>query len=151
VVTTRIYAIIGITIFALGCGGYIYMRPSWDLNTNPLFHHNLESHEINSSWENYLKDCGGSSVVENQVHAKMQFNKEYENNVINWTGVFAEVKAKQKGYVLFGTEHHLSILVKMQPSESEKFADLVVSVSTKIYEENKKFYDSLKKGDEIDF
>jgi len=151
IVTTRIYAIIGLILMTIGCGGYIYMRPSWDLNTNPLFHHNLESHPISANWENYLKDCGGSSVIENQVHAKMQFNKIYENNVINWTGVFAEVKAKQKGFVLFGTEHHLSILIKMQPSESDKFADLVLSISTTIYEKEKAFYDSLVKGDELDF
>jgi hypothetical protein len=61
------------------------------------------------------------------------------------------VKAKQKGFVLFGTEHHLSILIKMQPSESEKFADIVLSISTAIYEKNKTFYNSLAKGDELDF
>jgi hypothetical protein len=71
--------------------------------------------------------------------------------VVHWRGVFAEVKAKQKGFVLFGTEHHLSILIKMQPSESEKFADLVLSISTAIYEKNKTFYNSLAKGDELDF
>jgi hypothetical protein len=65
VVTTRMYAIIGFIIFSIGCGSYIYMRPSWDLNTNPLFHHNLESHPINSTWENYLKECGGTSVIDN--------------------------------------------------------------------------------------
>jgi hypothetical protein len=65
VVTTRLYAIIGLILSAIGCCGYVYMRPSWDLNTNPLFHHNLESHPIDATWENYLKDCGGSSVIEN--------------------------------------------------------------------------------------
>lgn len=39
----------------------------------------------------------------------------------------------------------------MEPSESSIFADLVLSVSTNVYEENKNFYDGLKKGDGIDF
>jgi len=39
----------------------------------------------------------------------------------------------------------------MEPSESAIFADLVLSVSTHAYQESKEFYDSLKKGDGIDF
>jgi len=39
----------------------------------------------------------------------------------------------------------------MQPSESDKFADLVLSISTVRYEKEKRFYDSLVKGDELDF
>ena len=43
------------------------------------------------------------------------------------------------------------MLIKMQPTESDKFADIVLSVSTAVYEKNKAFYDSLVKGDELDF
>ena len=39
----------------------------------------------------------------------------------------------------------------MEPSESSIFADLVLSISTNLYKENKEFYDGLKKGDGIDF
>jgi hypothetical protein len=39
----------------------------------------------------------------------------------------------------------------MEPSESSIFADLVLSVSTTVYEANKQFYDRLRKGDGIDF
>ena len=39
----------------------------------------------------------------------------------------------------------------MEPSESSIFADLVLSVSTNVYEASKGFYDGLKKGDGIDF
>ena len=81
----------------------------------------------------------------------MVFNDKYENNVISWSGYFAEVKERQKSLFGFNNEHHLSILVKMEPSESEIFADLVLSVSTKQYEKDRDLYDSLKKGDGIDF
>ena len=47
--------------------------------------------------------------------------------------------------------HHLSILVKMSPSESAIFADLVLSVSTELYTQNKQMFDGLRKGDGIDF
>ena len=151
IVTSRIYAIIAFVLFAIGSGYYIYCRPTWDLNSNPLFHHNIESKVISTSWPDFLNDCGGSAIIENQVHAKMQFNDKYENNIINWSGYFVEVKQRHVGYVLFGTDHHISILVKMAPSESEKFADLVLSVGTEEYESNKKMYDGLKKGEEISF
>jgi hypothetical protein len=52
---------------------------------------------------------------------------------------------------MFGTDHHLSILVKMAPSESETFADLVLSIGTEEFETNRSFFDALKKGDEIGF
>ena len=81
----------------------------------------------------------------------MTFNDKYENNIISWTGYFVENKSKQVGYVMFGTDHHLSMLVKMSPSESEIFADLVLSIGTEEYEDNRKMFDTLKKGDGIGF
>ena len=39
----------------------------------------------------------------------------------------------------------------MEPSESAIFADLVLSVSYNAYQKNKVFYDSLRKGDGLDF
>ena len=149
--TARIYAIIVLILSAAGCGFYVYMRPSFDLHQNPLVHHNLDSHRINTSWADFLLDCGGEQVIENFVHTKMVFNDKYENNIVSWSGYFAEVKEKQRSFFGLNNEHHLSILVKMEPSESAIFADLVLSVSTNMYESNRAFYDSLRKGDGIDF
>ena len=68
------------------------------------------------------------------MHTKLVFNDKYENNVVNWSGYFAEVKAKQVPlFSWLNNNHHLSILVKMLPSESAIFADLVLSVSTEVY------------------
>ena len=100
------------------------------LHDNPLFHHNIESKAIDERWIDYLADCGGEKVIENYVHAKMVFNEKYENNLVTWDGYFAEVKQKQAMIWPFGNDHHLSILVKMEPSESAIFADLVLSVSS---------------------
>ena len=81
----------------------------------------------------------------------MVFNDKYENNVVNWSGYFAEVKAKQTPLFFFSNEHHLSVLVKMSPSESAIFADLVLSISTDVYNTNKSMFDGLRKGDGLDF
>jgi hypothetical protein len=85
------------------------------------------------------------------VAAKLAFNEKYENNVVSWTGFFADVKQKHQGFSLFNNEHFLSILVKMSPSESDVFPDLVLSVGSSYYNANKELLDGLKKGDGIDF
>lgn len=64
------------------------------LHENPIFHHNIESHEIDETWVDFLADCGGEKVLENQVHTKVVFNDRYENNIVTWTGYFAEAKPK---------------------------------------------------------
>jgi hypothetical protein len=78
------------------------------------------------------------------------FNDKYENNVINWSGYFAEVKIRQQGLFWFGGKE-LNILVKMDPSESTIFADLVLTVPAPIYSKSKSLFDSLKKGTGISF
>ena len=135
----------------IGAGFYVYMRPHWNMNMNPLVHHNEESVRISTTWEDFLKDCGGEQVIENFVHTKMVFNDKYENNVVNWSGYFADVKKKDKSLLGLSDEHFLTIFVKMEPSESSIFADLVLSISTKMYEKNRDFYDLLKKGEGISF
>ena len=151
IVTDRMYATFVFIIFAFMSGFYVYMRPSFNLHDNPLIHHNEESARIRTTWPEFLQDCGGEQVIENFVHTKMVFNDKYENNIISWNGFFAEVKERQKSFFGLNNDHHLSLLIKMEPSESSIFADLVLSVSTNVYEASKGFYDGLKKGDGIDF
>lgn len=85
------------------------------------------------------------------MHTKLVFNEKYENNVVNWSGYVAEVRKKQQTLSWVNDSHYLALLVKMEPSESPIFADLVLSVSTQKYNEDKPFYDGLAKGDGIDF
>lgn len=81
----------------------------------------------------------------------MVFNDKYENNVVNWSGYFAEIKKRQTPLFFFSNDHHLSMLIKMSPSESAIFADLVLSISTDVYNKNKTMFDGFRKGDGVDF
>jgi len=94
IVTNRIYAIIAAAIFSFAACTYVYYRPNFAMHHNPLSHHNIESLEISTTWPEFLKDCGGEQVIENFVHTKMVFNEKYENNVVEWSGHFAEIKHK---------------------------------------------------------
>jgi len=50
-----------------------------------------------------------------------------------------------------GSGHALSFLIKMDPSESPLYPDLVMSISSKLLNEKKDLIKRLKKGDEIKF
>jgi hypothetical protein len=145
------YALLILLVFSCLSGYYVYMRPNFVLNSNPLHHHNFDQHQIDVTWPEYLKDCGGEKVIDNFVAAKMAFNEKYENNVVSWSGYFVEVKNRQQGISLFENEHFMSILIKMSPSESDNFPDLVLSISSSLYNNNKGLLKSLKKGDGLDF
>jgi hypothetical protein len=49
------------------------------------------------------------------------------------------------------SDHALNILVKMMPSESVLYPDLVLSVSTKVSVEKSALIKGLQKGDELEF
>ena len=81
----------------------------------------------------------------------MVFNEKYENNIVNWQGFFADSKSKRAQYMLFNNEHYMSLLIKMSPSESAIFPDLVLSISSNLYNQHKDLFENLNKGDGIDF
>ncbi len=98
-----------------------------------------------------MKDCGGDVVVENNVHARNVFNKKYEQNIVTWTGYFAESKQSQSQVPFWGSDHAMNILVKMMPSESALYPDLVLSVPTELMNQRRSTITGLKKGDELKF
>jgi hypothetical protein len=90
-------------------------------------------------------------VIENFVAAKLTFNEKYENNIVSWSGYYAEVKNKNQGFGLFETDHYMNLLVKMSPTESTNYPDLVLSIGSSYYNQNKAMFNGLKKGDGLDF
>ncbi len=71
--------------------------------------------------------------MENYVRARSLFNRKYENNQVLWTGVVAGLIEGGKGDPvewLVGQVHKKKIMIKMTPSESTMYADLVLSVSS---------------------
>lgn len=97
-----------------------------------------------------MADCGGSVVVENNVHARNLFNQKYESNIVSWRGYYAE--SKNTGALPFiGGDHAMNVLIKMQPSESPLYPDLVLSLNQKTLSNKKDLLKSLKKGDELWF
>jgi len=149
IVTARLYAVIAAALLAVVSCYYVYMRPNYNFHEAPLTHHNIERTRLSTSWPDYLIDCGGEKIIENSVHTKILWNDKYENNVVEWTGYFADVKYRSKGWLFPDIEPN--VLVKMEPSESSVFADLVLTVPNDVYKANKELIDTLKKGNGIKF
>jgi hypothetical protein len=121
-----------LAIFSLFSLYYVYMCPSIFTPHTP-FQAPKESKLISSTWEEFLKDCGGEVIVENNVHARNVFNQKYENNQVAWRGYYAETKQGSGAQLPFiQSDHAQNILIKMKPSESVLYPDLVLSVSSRL-------------------
>jgi hypothetical protein len=121
-----------LAIFSLFSLYYVYMCPSIFTPHTP-FQAPKESKLISSTWEEFLKDCGGEVIVENNVHARNVFNQKYENNQVAWRGYYAETKQGSGAQLPFiQSDHAQNILIKMMPSESVLYPDLVLSVSSRL-------------------
>ena len=70
---SRGYALAVLVIFSILSLYYVYMRPSYFTPHTP-FETPKESYPITSTWEEFLQDCGGEVIVENNVHARNIFN-----------------------------------------------------------------------------
>lgn len=148
---SRGYAMVGLVLFSILSLAYVYYRPAYLPTNMTPYKAPTESLKIRTTWEEFLKDCGGEVIVENFVHARSVFNVKYENNIVSWTGYFADSKQPNNVVPLFGSDHALNLLVKMMPSESILYPDLVLSVSSTLLREQRNVIKALKKGDEIRF
>eukprot|EP00347_Sterkiella_histriomuscorum_P017670 403348446 len=149
VVMARGYALGVLLLFTLFSVYYVYMRPGFSTPLHP-YEVPKESKEISYTWEDFLQDCGGTVIVENNVHARNIFNEKYESNIVSWKGNFAESKVTNS-LPFFGSDHALNVLIKMQPSESPLYPDLVLSLNSQVLSEKRALLKTLKKGDELWF
>ena len=149
-VLSRGYAIAILLLFSLFSVYYVYMRPSI-LSTSVAFEAPKESFKITATWEEFLSDCGGEIIVENNVHARATFNRKYENNVVSWAGYYADTKQSGGGVPFVHSDHAINILIKMEPTESVLYPDLVLSVSSATLQKQREVLRGLQKGEELRF
>jgi hypothetical protein len=102
-----------------------------------------------ASWPQYLKDCGGEIVLRNSVKATSVFSRLYEGRTVTWDGYL--LKAKENPSIWFRDDHSVVILVKMQPSESDIHADLLLSMDDETLGRYRDVLASLDKGSHFAF
>ena len=103
--------------------------------------------KINDSWDTFLKECGRESIHHGGYPKIMQCDQRYvEKTIVDWKGIFTLIKLLKEylsifvGYVvrvedyrdsIYKYMHHaVGVLVKMQPTESEFFPDLILALDT---------------------
>jgi len=78
------------------------------------------------------------------VHAAHIFSQLYADNIVEWDGYFIDFKQPNRQGLLGNSRGgQTTLLVKMNPSESDTFADIVISMSNVGYQMNKSVIDSL--------
>lgn len=114
-VISRTYLLSAVTIIL--CIFYIFWGGSLPHQTHYTY--------IQNTWEEYLKDCGSEVVLKNAIRANQKFIDNYEGKTISWDGYLMRAT---ESYGWFKGDHAVIILVKMQPSESDIHADLILSM-----------------------
>lgn len=103
---------------------------------------------IENSWEEYLNDCGGDVMMKNSIRANEKFSQIYEGKSVSWDGYLMRAT---ENYGWFRGEHAVIVLVKMQPSESDIHADLILSIDEADFLESKSQLALLERGSHFIF
>ena len=138
-VISRTYLLIASGLVSLGI---IYV---WASNEIAISKPNVF---LNTTWPEYLKDCGGEVVLQNSIRAAETFAGKYEGNTISWDGFLMRV-TQNVGW--FSGDHAVVLLVKMQPSESDIHADLILSMDLNHFHDSKDEIIKLDKGSKFKF
>jgi hypothetical protein len=110
-----------------------------------------EVHVIRSaaSWSEYLQDCGADVVLKNPIRANLAFQTKYEAREVSWDGYLVKLAQNQGAWWTGG--HAATLLVKMQPSESEVHADIILSFDDDELQEFSTALSTLERGSHFAF
>lgn len=90
----------------------------------PISQNSLEISPI--TWPEYLNDCSAEKIIRDKENVQLIFAQLYYGKVVNWDGYLMKASINE-GW--FQGQHAAVLLVKMQPSESDIYADLVLTMS----------------------
>jgi hypothetical protein len=142
---------VGIAIFSVLAVIFLYFSWFYDFGMGEEARFkDKKSIVISASWEDYIDECGANVVIVNNVKANEIFKNKYQNNVVNWSGYY--IDSKNVNTISFSQNSHaMNIFIKMEPSETVKEADIVLSLTNSVYNSFKETIDSLRTGDKISF
>jgi len=114
-------------------------------------HHHGPIIPIKESWEQVLNECGRTAIEEHKVERMRQCESKYlEKTVINWRGYVIRVEDYRNSLYSF-MHHALVIPLKMTPSESEFFPDVILALDSEVANSLNDMILSLNKGTEVSF
>ena len=121
-----------------------------DVNSNE-FINNLYDGKAELTWEELIKDCGASVMVENSARAIEIFNRKYFKKQVEWKGYFLNAFVRRIRPFETNTEDLVNLNIRMIPSESLKSQDLVLSMNHNNYHRFLPILQRLSTGTAIKF
>ena len=138
---------IGIAVTVLLSIVFLYFSWFYDFGTTDYASTN-NSIEVMFPWTEYIGDCGSKVVISNSLRANDIFKRKYKNNYVNWSGYFiakgAPKYSQSESYTRYNS--YINVLVKMEPSETEKDPDIILAFTKEYYDKNIQFVESLQNG-----
>jgi hypothetical protein len=101
------------------------------------------------SWADYLNDCGVETLLKNVRETERMFKQQYYGKTVSWSGYFMKVNDYSQFW--FRGEHAAIFLIKMDPSESDIHADLILSMTDESLDANRFQAMQLESGDAMNF
>jgi hypothetical protein len=102
----------------------------------------------NITWVEYLNDCSAENIIKDKNKVQKIFSQKFYGKVVYWDGYL--VKASINEGWLSG-EHTAVLLIKMHPTESEIYADIVLTLNRESYQLNKEVILKLLRGSHLSF
>jgi len=143
-VLPRIYVLLLLVIYLLFLSYSVYTN-------SPIGKSKLTQNELNVTWEEYLNNCGPKVIMANSVKANVFYETYYKNNIVTWNGYYLFGIDTDDSKQFFGKGKYRHFIIKMEPSESEYYPDLILSIPYKIYKKLEKDLEGLVKGNKIKF
>jgi hypothetical protein len=114
-------------------------------------HHHLAVSPIKEDWPTFLKECGRDPMLNGgAATAQMCRAKYLEKTAVGWKGYVIRVEDYRNSLYSF-IHHAVVILIKMEPSESEYYPDILLAIDSEKAEELKETLVSLNRGSEIGY
>ena len=112
---------------------------------------NLYDKNAELTWDELLKDCGASVMVDNSARAIEIFNRKYFKKSVNWKGYFIDAFIQRLRPFEQSTDQLVNLNIRMIPSETMKGQDLVLSMDITKYHRLLPVLQRLKTGTPIQF
>jgi hypothetical protein len=96
-----------------------------------------------------MTDCGSEALMKNQLRAHKLFNDKYDGTTITWEGYIVKIQDFRNMWLR--GEHAVVFMVKMEPTENQLSADLILSLEDEYVPANTATLVDLDPGDKISF
>jgi hypothetical protein len=107
--------------------------------------------KIDDSWEKFMTECGRETIAHGGIAKSIGCDQHYiEKTIVNWRGYIIRVEDYRDSFYRY-MHHAIGLLIKMQPSESDLYPDIILALDTEKANEFGDLIGTFNRGTEIIF